>query len=255
MTLEIVVVPCLTDNYAYLIRDSVGPNVAVVDVPDARAVTEALDARGWVLDTILITHHHDDHIMGVPALAKATGAKVYGAQADAARLPALDVELADGATFSFGSHPVEVMDVSGHTVGHIAYHFPQAKAVFTGDSLMALGCGRLFEGTATMMWDSLSKLAALPVETMIYSGHEYTQSNARFAQSIDPANPELADRAQRIDALRAANQPTIPVTLAEELATNPFMRVADPGLRTALGLEGATDADVFAEIRRRKDAF
>jgi hydroxyacylglutathione hydrolase len=252
---EIVTVPCLKDNYAFLLHDPATGATAVVDVAEAGPIEAALAARGWTPTDILITHHHWDHVDGVEALRAATGAAVWGAAADAHRLPALDHALAEGDSVTIGGLTGHVIDVSGHTVGHIAYHFPQAGAVFTADSLMALGCGRLFEGTADQMWASLSKLAALPPETLVCSGHEYTAGNARFALTIDPDNPALISRAAEIDAARAANRPTVPSTLAEELATNPFLRAADPAIARRLDLAGAAPGTVFARIRSLKDAF
>ncbi len=252
---EIVTVPCLRDNYAFLLHDPVTGATAVVDVPEAAPIEAALAERGWRLSDILITHHHADHIDGVEALRKATGAKVWGARADAHRLPALDHAVSEGDSVTVGGLSGDVIDVSGHTVGHIALHFPQAGAVFTADSLMALGCGRLFEGTPEQMWASLSKLAKLPPETLVCSGHEYTASNARFALTVDPDNSALISRAAAVDAARAANRPTVPSTLAEELETNPFLRAADPAIARHLGLDGRDPAAVFARIRSLKDAF
>jgi hydroxyacylglutathione hydrolase len=254
-TPEIVTLPCLRDNYAFLLHDPATGATAVVDVPEVAPITAALDARGWTLSDILITHHHDDHIGGVAELKQATGASVWGAAADAHRLPPLDHALAEGDAVAIGGLTGQVIDVSGHTVGHIAYMFPQAHAVFTADSLMALGCGRLFEGSAAQMWASLSKLATLAPETLVCSGHEYTAANARFALSIDPDNPALISRAEAITAARAAGEPTVPSTLAEELATNPFLRAADPALAARLGMAGAAPDAVFAHIRGLKDAF
>ncbi len=253
MPATILTIPCLADNYAYLIYD--GGRAAVVDVPDASPIRRALEELGLELDTILITHHHHDHIGGVEELRKLTRAQVVGASADAHRLPPLDREVADGDVLTVCGEETHVMDVSGHTVGHIAFHMPGASALFTADSLMALGCGRLFEGTAPMMWDSLSRLAALPPETKVYSGHEYTDGNARFALTIDPGNPDLKARADRIEATRAAGNPTVPVTLSEELATNPFLRPGNAAIRAQLGMADASDVEVFAEIRARKDRF
>ncbi|MDR5654926.1 hydroxyacylglutathione hydrolase [Ruixingdingia sedimenti] len=253
MPLEIVTVPCLKDNYAYLAHDRATGATACVDVPEAAPVLAALADRGWRLDRILITHHHGDHIDGVAAAVAATGAQVTGAEADRHRLPPLDTAVAEGDRVDLGGIAGHVIEVPGHTVGHVAYAFP--GAVFTGDSLMALGCGRLFEGTAAQMWQSLQKLAALPADTLVCSGHEYAAANARFALTIDPANPALADRAARIAAARAENRPTVPVRLAEELATNSFLRARDPAIRAQLDLPDAPAAEVFAEIRARKDRF
>ncbi len=254
-TPEIVTIPCLKDNYAFLLHDPATGATAVVDVPEAPPIEAALAERGWTLSDILITHHHWDHVDGVDALRAATGARVWGAAADAHRLPALDHALAEGDTVTIGSLTGHVIDVPGHTVGHIALHFPQAGAVFTADSLMALGCGRLFEGTAAQMWASLSKLAALPPETLVCSGHEYTAGNARFAVTVDPGNSALISRVSKIEAARAAGRPTVPSTLAEELATNPFLRAADPVIARTLDLSGADPATVFARIRSLKDTF
>lgn len=255
MPLDLVTVPCLADNYAYLIHDAATGAVACVDVPEAAPILRALADRDWKLSHILITHHHHDHVGGVEALAGATGARVIGARADAHRLPPLDETVAEGDRVRIGMETGEVIDVSGHTMGHIAFHFPGAGMVFTADSLMALGCGRLFEGDAATMWRSLSKLAALPPETLVCSGHEYTEANARFALAIEPGNPQLISRVAAVQAARADGRPTVPSRLADELATNPFLRADAPEVRAALGLERATAAEVFAELRARKDRF
>jgi hydroxyacylglutathione hydrolase len=255
MPLELVTVPCLSDNYAFLIHDPATGATAVVDVPDAASIRAALDARGWRLSDILITHHHADHIQGVPDLRAATGARVTGAAADAHRLPPLDHAVAEGDRVTVGSEAGRVLDVSGHTIGHVAYHFPESRLVFTADSLMALGCGRLFEGTPARMWESLSKLVALPGETRVCSGHEYTASNARFALSLEPDNPALMLRSEAVREARAKGVPTVPSTLSEELATNPFLRASLPQMKARVGMAQAADADVFGEIRARKDRF
>jgi hydroxyacylglutathione hydrolase len=253
MPLELVTVPCLTDNYAFLLHDGATGATALVDAPEAGPIAAELARRGWRLSDILITHHHDDHVAGVAALR--TGARVIGAAADAHRLPPLDLAVAPGERISVCGEEVDVIDAAGHTVGHVAYHFPRTGAVMTGDSLMALGCGRLFEGTADQMWATLTRLAALPPGTRVCSGHEYAASNGRFAATVDEANPALAERRESIAALRAANLPTLPVPLSVELRTNPFLRAGDPALKAALGMAGATDAAVFAELRARKDRF
>jgi hydroxyacylglutathione hydrolase len=255
MTLQIVTVPCLSDNYAFLAHDAATGATAVVDVPEAAPILNALREREWKASHILITHHHDDHIQGVGALAAATGALVIGAAADAHRLPHLDRAVVPGDTIRLGMDEGHVLDVSGHTVGHVAYHFPASKVVFTADSLMACGCGRLFEGKPAQMWESLSRLAALPPETMVCSGHEYTTSNIRFALTIEPGNAALQDRARATEAARARGEATVPSTLALELATNPFLRARLPEVKAGIGLKGATDAESFAEIRARKDRF
>jgi hydroxyacylglutathione hydrolase len=253
MPLEIVTIPCLSDNYAYLLHDTVGGGTVLVDAPEAGPIAAALAEREWRLTDILITHHHGDHVDGIAALRH--GARVIGAAADAHRLPPLDLAVSPGGQLTVCGEDVAVIDAPGHTVGHVAYHFPRTGAVFTGDSLMALGCGRLFEGTAAQMWETLSRLAALPPETQVCSGHEYAMSNGHFAITVDSANPDLVGRRDRIAALRALGQPTVPVALSVERATNPFLRAADPAVRSALGMAGAPDVAVFAELRARKDRF
>ncbi|MCB1353187.1 MAG: hydroxyacylglutathione hydrolase [Rhodobacteraceae bacterium] len=255
MPLEIVTVPCLADNYAYLLRDAATGKVALIDAPEAAPIRAALEARGWGLDLVLVTHHHADHVNGVDALRKTFGAKVAGAAADAARLPELDIALHEGNTIAVGDNTGSVLDVPGHTVGHIAFYFPESGALFSADSLMALGCGRLFEGSPEQMWQSLTKMAALPGDTLVYSGHEYAASNARFALAIDPENPALQKRADEINLKVKEGTPTVPVRLDLEQATNPFLRASDPDLKAKLGLSDQQDAQVFAEIRRRKDSF
>lgn len=255
MPLQIVTVPCLSDNYAYLLHDAETGQTAVVDVPEAAPIVAALSDRGWRLSDILITHHHWDHIDGVEDLRGATGARVWGAAADAHRLPPLDRALAEGDRPVICGEEAAIIDVPGHTVGHIAYYFPVTGAVFTADSLMALGCGRLFEGTARQMWDSLSKLAALPGDTLVHSGHEYTMGNGKFALTIEPGNPALISRMQAVEQARAEGRPTVPSRLSEELATNPFLRASLPQVKAGLGLTGSSDTEVFAEIRARKDRF
>lgn len=255
MPLEIVTVPCLSDNYAYLAHDAATGATAVIDVPEAAPILNALRARSWRASHILITHHHDDHIAGVKALAGATGARLIGAAADAHRLPRLDEALVAGDTVRIGMDAGQVLDVPGHTIGHIAFHFPDSQVAFTADSLMSCGCGRLFEGTATQMWQSLSQFLTMDPATLICSGHEYTEANIRFAQSVDPTNAALAARAGAVAEKRAEGRPTVPVRLAEELATNPFLRAADPDFRTALGLGDQSPAQVFAHLRALKDHF
>jgi len=198
MTLSVITVPCLSDNYAYILHCSETGQTAVVDVPDAKPILAELTKQNWGLDQILITHHHFDHVQGVDELKAATGAKVIGAGVDAHRLPELDTAIADGDTIKVGNCEASVLDVSGHTVGHIAFWFEKNAAVFSADSLMALGCGRLFEGDPDMMWATMKKFIAMPPETLVYSGHEYTASNAKFALTIEPTNSDLVEHVRII---------------------------------------------------------
>ncbi|SFE57391.1 hydroxyacylglutathione hydrolase [Roseivivax sediminis] len=255
MTLDLVTLPALSDNYTFLLHDAKSGATAAIDVPEAGPLDAALTERGWTLSEIWLTHHHDDHIQGVEALLAGHPAKVTGALADKHRLPPLDRAVSEGDSFDFGGEEVHVLDVSGHTVGHIAFHLPGAGIAFTGDSLMALGCGRVFEGTMEQMWNSLQKFLSLDPGTTICSGHEYTQKNADFALTIEPDSSALKSRYDAIAAARARGEPTVPSKLSDELATNPFLRAADEPVRRSLGMMDAPAAEVFAEIRRRKDAF
>lgn len=255
MPFDLVTIPCRRDNYAFLLR-SEGGRVALVDAPEAAPILEELDSRGWSLDEIWLTHHHDDHVTAVGDLRERfPQVHVTGASADARRLPPLDRKVSHGQSFDFDGAEVQVLDVSGHTVGHIAYHVPQARAVFTGDSLMAMGCGRLFEGTPGQMWRSLGRIAELPEDTLVCSGHEYTEANARFALTVDGDNPALHQRIDEISAARQAGRPTVPSLLSLEKATNPFLRAGLPEVKAHLDMTEASDVDAFAEIRRRKDSF
>ncbi|SDE27456.1 hydroxyacylglutathione hydrolase [Paracoccus isoporae] len=243
---EIVTIRCLRDNYAYLLHAN--GRTALFDAPEAGPILDALSGRGWSLDQILLTHHHGDHIDGVAELVEKTGARVTGAKADAKRLPGLDDAVAAGETTQAAGLSAQVIDVSGHTVGHIAFYLPDAQAAFTGDSLMALGCGRLFEGDAAMMWDSLTRLNALPGDTLICSGHDYCASNGAFALSVDDGNAALR---ARLEETASGTRPCAPTTLDEERATNPFLRAGD--LAPSLGLDDAAAA--FARLRQMKDDF
>lgn len=255
MTLELVTIPCLSDNYAFVIREEESGKVALVDAPESGPIIAELEARGWGLDDILLTHHHPDHIDGVPDLVAKYGAKVTGAAVDAHRLPPLDHAVADGDTILFGNSVAHILDVSGHTVGHIAFHFANDNIVFSADSLMALGCGRLFEGDAAMMWTSMQKFVAMPDQTVVCSGHEYTSSNAAFALTIEPDNADLIARVADIKATREKGGFTVPSMLSLEKATNPFLRAHTADLQKAIGMEGSTAAEVFRVVRERKDNF
>lgn len=252
---EIVTIPCNSDNYVYLIiKDG---QAAVVDASESAPIIGAVRERGVVLTDVILTHHHDDHIQGLGAILSEFGGdiRVIGAKADQHRLPRLDLALADGDRFDLLGAEVQTMDVSGHTIGHLAFYMPEAGAAFTADSLMALGCGRVFEGTMDQMWASLSKIASLPSETMICSGHEYTESNGRFALTIEPDNAALVARMEQIKAARAKGEPTVPSRLSMELQTNPFLRAHLEAVKSGLNMSGEDDAVVFGEIRRRKDSF
>lgn len=255
MPLELMTIPCLRDNYAFLVHDPETMRTVCIDVPETGPILAVLAARRWDLTHILITHHDFDHAQGVPKLQAATGAKVVGAKADAHRLPPLDILAEEGDTIEACGETIHVLEVPGHTVGHIAFHFPTSGFVFTGDSLMSAGCGRLFEGTPEQMWDSLQKLSALPGDTLVCSGHEYTEGNLRFAATLEPENPDLILRIETVTADRAENRPSVPSKLADEMATNPFLRADLPALRAAVGMPDAPAAKVFAEIRQRKDNF
>lgn len=253
MPLTFVTVPCLKDNYAFLLHNDETDETALIDAPEAGPIKAELDKRGWHLTDVLLTHHHWDHVDGLDGLRG--DARVIGAKSDASRLPPLDLEVSEGDEITVCGEPVEILDVSGHTLGHIAFVMRGAGYAFTADSLMAMGCGRLFEGTPAQMWDSLLKLRALPPQTVICSGHEYTTNNMAFALSLEPDNAKLISRKCQIDAARDKGVPTVPSTLAVEMETNPFLRADDPALKQAIGLPDADPVDVFAEVRKRKDNF
>jgi hydroxyacylglutathione hydrolase len=253
--LDIRQIPCLSDNYGYLIRDEATGAVASIDTPDPAAINAALEKEGWRLTQILNTHHHWDHAGGNLALKDKWDCEIIGPKAEAARIPGLDRPVGDGDIVLFGESRATVYDTPGHTSGHIIYHFADDDAAFVGDTIFAMGCGRLFEGTPAQMWSSLSKIAKLPPETKLFCAHEYTKANAAFAITVDPHNDDLKNRAREVDVLRAKGIPTVPSTVGKELKTNPFLRAEDPGLQAALGLIGANPVDVFAETRRRKDSF
>ena len=255
MAIEIHTVACLQDNFCFLIHNGETGQTALIDVSEAAPIQAVLDAKGWDLTDVLLTHHHWDHIDELPALRERYKPRVIGAAADAHRLPPLDLEVGDGDHFTTCGIDTRVLDVSGHTIGHIAFYMPQIKAAFTADSLMALGCGRLTEGTPEMMWPSLMKLRALPDDTAIYSAHEYSAGNGAFAITLEPDNAALISRIDADAANRAADKPTVPNPLSLEKATNPFLRADDPAFRAAVGMHNHTPLEVFAAIRARKDRF
>lgn len=254
--LEIVQIPVLQDNYVYLLHDHGSGKTAAVDPAEARPVLVELERRGWRLSHVLNTHHHGDHVGGNLELKRRTGCVIVGMGRDRERIPGIDVAVADGDTVELGAARAQVLDVPGHTRGHGAYWFAEEQALFCGDTLFALGCGRLFEGSAREMWNSLSKLRAMPGNTRVYCAHEYTQANARFALNVEPGNPLLQARARAVATLRAEGKSTVPSTMAEEQDTNPFLRPFSPELRKRAGLSSqAEDWQVFAALRLAKDQF
>jgi hydroxyacylglutathione hydrolase len=253
MSVDVELFMCLSDNFGVLVRDRETGTVMLVDAPEEKAILRAVERTGWEPSLLLVTHHHNDHVAGNLALKERFGLKIVGPEAEEAKIPVIDETVSEGSRIEFGSQIIETIETPGHTAGHVSYYLPQAKIAFTADTLFALGCGRLFEGTPATMHASLKKLAALPADTTVYCGHEYTLSNARFALTVDPTNSALKARARKIEELRANGEFTLPTTIGEELATNPFLRWHDPAIRKNLGMEGATDAAVFAEIRKRKD--
>ena len=255
MALEVHMFPCLSDNYGFLVHDAETGATAVIDTPEVAPINAALEDKGWQLTHILNTHHHFDHAGGNEPLKAQWGCTVVGAANDAERIPGIDVRVSDGDRLEFGNTRAEIIETPGHTTGHIAYYFADDGIAFVGDTLFALGCGRLFEGSPAQMWASLSKLAALPDDTVVYCAHEYTQSNAAFALSVEPGNPDLVARAREIDRLRAAGAPTVPTTIGLVKATNPFLRPDSENLRSTLGMADGDTVAVFAETRRRKDSF
>ena len=253
--LDIRQIPVLSDNFIYLVREPSRGQVAVIDPAVAEPVLAEARRLGWAITHILNTHHHGDHVGGNLAIKAATGCAIVGPGPDAARIPGIDVEVADGDTYDLGAERARVLFVPGHTRGHIAYWFADSRALFCGDTLFSIGCGRLFEGTPAQMWASLKRFRDLPPETRVYCAHEYTQSNVRFAVTVEPENAALRARESEVVRLRAAGQPTIPSTIGLERAANPFMRADEASVAAAMGLAGHDPVEVFAEVRRRKDGF
>lgn len=251
--LEIHQFLCLKDNYGVLIHDQEAGLTAAIDAPEAAPIRRALATKGWKLTHILVTHHHADHTQGIAPLKSETGCRVVGPKGEAGKILGLDETVGEGDAFSFGGTRVHVLDTPGHTAGHITYWMPSETVAFAGDTLFAIGCGRVIEGNMQQMWTSLAKIAKLPPATRVYCGHEYTLSNARFALTIEPENEALKTRAAEIERMVAAGTPTLPTRVDVELATNPFLRPQSPAIRKRLGMEGAADWQVFGEIRERKN--
>jgi hydroxyacylglutathione hydrolase len=255
MPAQIHLFPCLKDNYGVLVHDPDSGATAAIDAPEAPAVEAALKATGWTLTDILVTHHHADHTDGIAALKQRHRCRVVAPQAEAARIPMVDETVRENDMVRVGGLQARVIETPGHTAGQINYFFPADKLLFAGDTLFSIGCGRVIEGNAEMMWQSLLKLRALPDDTRIYCGHEYTKANIRFARTVEPGNAALAAREKGADAQLAAGKPTIPSLMGEEKAANPFLRADVPEIATAVGLAGSPAWKVFAEIRERKNKF
>jgi hydroxyacylglutathione hydrolase len=253
--LEIAQFPCLSDNYGFLLHDPESGLTAAIDTPDADAIEAELERRNWRLTHIFNTHHHFDHAGGNLELKARHGCRVVGPRADAARIPGIDIGVGEGDLVPFGERRIEVYETPGHTRGHVVYFVPEAGAAFVGDTLFAMGCGRLFEGSPAEMWSSLQKILRWPDDTRIYCAHEYTLANARFAVTVDPENQELTARLEEVESLRQDGRPTVPTRLGTEKATNPFLRPDSPGLKAAVDLADADEVSVFARVRALKDRF
>ncbi|MBM3519190.1 MAG: hydroxyacylglutathione hydrolase [Alphaproteobacteria bacterium] len=246
---------CRSDNYGLLVHDHQSGATASIDAPDAAAIERELKARGWQLTHIFNTHHHADHVEGNLALRQQFGCQIIGPKEEADRIPGIRKQVAGGEAFTWAGREVKVYACPGHTKGHIAYHISSEFSLFAADTLFSLGCGRVFEGTLEEMFQSVSQLKKLSPSTYIYCGHEYTEANAKFALTVEPGNMALQQRAGIVTKLRQEGKMTCPTTIAEELKTNPFLRTDSPEIRRILKMENASDAEIFAELRRRKDNF
>ena len=255
MSFELITIPCLSDNYAFILYNVENRSAFLVDAPEADPINEVLSKNNLNLEKIFLTHHHADHIDGLDKILEKHSAVTIGAKADIHRLPKLDEYVEAGDLFLFQGQAGKIFDVSGHTIGHIALYISAQNILFSGDSLMALGCGRLFEGSAEQMWHSLSQLLSLPDITQICSGHEYTENNASFALSIDPKNHDLVKRSKQVKLERSKGLFTVPSELGLEKKTNPFLRPFDKNIRENLNMLGSTDVEVFSKIRTLKDKF
>lgn len=254
-TLEVHQFPCLDDNYGYLVHDPISGLTATIDTPEVESISDALKEKGWSLDFIFNTHHHQDHAGGNLALKEMSGCTIIGPAADVDRIPGIDRAVGEGDTVLLGEWSFKVHDTPGHTRGHIVYHCETAGIGFVGDTLFALGCGRLFEGTPDQMWRSLQKILSWPDETLVYCAHEYTEANARFAVTVEPDNAALKTRYEEIRAARAKGIPTVPTTIALEKKTNPFLRPDSADLQRTINLLGHSEVEVFGRTRELKDQF
>tara|TARA_B100000674_G_scaffold492728_1_gene513411 strand:- start:750 stop:1517 length:768 start_codon:yes stop_codon:yes gene_type:complete len=255
MSFELLTVPCLSDNYAFLAHDADTKATLLVDAPESEPIISKLKEKKWDLTHVLLTHHHWDHVDGLSRLLEDYSPQIIGSFSDMKRLPPLHLPVADNDEIKVGNNIGKVFEVPGHTIGHIAVYFKESNLLFSADTLMALGCGRLFEGTAGQMWHSLQKLLKLPDETVICSGHEYTETNANFALSLEPKNQDLIIRYKNIKKLTSEGVPTVPSTMDEEKNTNPFLRPWSKEIRANLNMMDATDEEVFAKIRALKDEY
>ena len=255
MSFELITIPCLSDNYAFILYNVENRSALLVDAPEAEPINQVLSKNNLNLEKIFLTHHHADHIDGLDKILEKHSAVTIGAKADIHRLPKLDEYVQAGDEFLFQGQVGKIFDVSGHTIGHIALYISAQNILFSGDSLMALGCGRLFEGSAEQMWHSLSRLLSLPDDTQICSGHEYTENNASFALSIDPNNHDLVERCEQVKLERSKGIFTVPSELGLEKKTNPFLRPFEKNIRENLNMQRSTDVEVFSKIRTLKDNF
>lgn len=253
MPAEIVLVPCLSDNYAVLLNEPASGTTVLVDAPDAAPILSVLDERGWTLTHVLVTHKHADHVDGLPALTECFRPVIVGPKAEASSIPGISVAVSEGDVAETGPWRFDVIATPGHTKGHVVFHEPKEGWLFSGDTLFVMGCGRLFEDTPAAMWASLKKLAALPNETRVWCGHEYTLSNAKFCASVLPMDSAIGARLAKVEADRAAGRPTVPTTIGAEKATNVFLRAAEDKVAGALGMASDDPAAVFAELRERKN--